>query len=87
METFPQNFHRKNFEVATPRSRVCSLRKEIYNIVTNNKSKLNSGLTLEFENQLSSGDAQTMIAELRERGFKASANYDIYKGKHVMNIS
>lgn len=87
METFPQEFHRNNFETATPRTRACSLRKEVYNIINNNKSKLSYGLKVEFENHLSSGDVQTIISELRARGFKATTNYDIYKGKHIMNIS
>lgn len=87
MEKFPQDFHRNNFEIATPRSRACKLRKDIYNVVVANKTKLTSGLTLEFEEQLSSGDTQLIISELRERGFKASSNYDIYKGKHIMTIS
>ena len=43
--------------------------------------------SVEFEEQLSSGDTQLIISELRERGFKATSNYDIYKGKHVMTIS
>ena len=87
MEKFPENFHRKNYEIVTPRSQACSLRKSIYEIVNRNSAKLTSGLTIEFDKELQSGDTQLIISELRERGFKASSNYDIYKGKHILNIS
>ena len=87
MEHFPQNFHRQNYTTTTPRSRICGLRKNIYNIVNENSSKLESGLSIEFENNLISCDIQTIVAELRERGFKASCNFNIYKGKHIINIS
>ena len=87
MDKFPDSFQRNNFELSTPRSQACYLRKTIYDLITKNSSKLISGLTLEFEKELNSGDTQLIISELRERGFKASSNYDIYKGKHIINIS
>ena len=36
MEKFPENFHRKNYEIVTPRSQACSLRKSIYEIAKEN---------------------------------------------------
>ena len=46
MEKFPENFHRKNYEIVTPRSQACSLRKSIYVIFKRNSSTLTSALTI-----------------------------------------
>ena len=85
MEEFPDNFYKSYYKIDRKKT-LKEYREKIYNIISNNKEKLKKVLAIEFDEYVTSDISSKLVAELRERGFKVSCNYDIYRGKQLLYV-
>ena len=93
MDKFPNNFHRENFAVnpdllmSKRRIQTEKYRKLIYDFINENSNNLPNSIEYVFDRYITSDISQKITAELRNRGFRVSCNYDIYRDRVLMKIT
>ena len=93
MDKFPNNFHRENFAInpdlllSKKKLQTDKYRKQIYDFITRHSNNLPNSLDYAFDQYITSDISQKLTSELRNRGFKVSCNYDIYRDRVIMKIT
>lgn len=90
METFPENFYRKNF-ITNPQTYPSSThtdkyRQLLFKFVSENCDKLPNNIVYTFDQYVPEGISHKLTAELRDRGFKVQCIYNIFVDRIVMKI-